>query len=135
TERLRQAGRSAYVALSGVDSESGEFLGAIDRLGQAVNACTDGARFDPALQQEVENLNAALAQAEESARSLRDYLDGLEADPDALERVAQRLFRIGDLKRKYGESIADILAYAEDAQRRLEELEHRAERADELRGR
>ena len=56
----------------------------------------------------------------------------VEADPQALERTAERLFQIGDLKRKYGESIADILAYADEAARRLAEIDQRSERLDEL---
>src|SRR5439155_4808256 len=113
-------------------AEAGDLPGAIDLLGQAVGACGDGARFDPLLGSEAEVLNGALAQAEESARTVRDYLDSLEADPEALERTAERLFRIADLKRKYGETIDEVLAYAEQARAKLDELEHRAERADEL---
>ena len=52
------------------------------------------------LSTEGDALNTALIQAEESARTLRDYLDTLEADPQALEKTAERLFLIGDLKRK-----------------------------------
>src|ERR671930_658416 len=106
--------------------------GTVDRLGQAVAACGDGARFDPALAAETENLNTALAQAEESARTLRDYLDGIEADPEALERTEGRLYAIADLKRKYGDSVAEVLAYAVGARRRLESFEHRTERLAEL---
>ncbi len=134
-ERLRESAEAAYVALSGQQAEAGDLPGAIDLLGQAVGACGDGARFDPLLGSEAEVLNGALAQAEESARTLRDYLESLEADPAALERTAERLFRIADLKRKYGDTVSDILAYAEDARRRLDELEHRAERASELEAR
>ncbi len=131
-ERLRAAAETAYAALSGQPGESGDLPGAIDLLGQAVSVCGDGARFDALLGSEAEVLNGALAQAEESARTLRDYLESLEADPTALERATERLFRIADLKRKYGDTVADVLAYAEDARRRLDELEHRAERALEL---
>lgn len=131
-ERLRQAADTAYAALYGQSGETGDLPGAIDLLGQAVTACGDGSRFDPLLGSEAEVLNGALAQAEESARTLRDYLDSLEADPAGLEHAAERLFRIGDLKRKYGDSVADVLAYAEDARRRLQDLDHRAERASEL---
>src|SRR5439155_6505745 len=81
---------------------------------------------------EGEALNAALIQAEDSARALRDYLEAIEADPQALERTAERLFLIGDLKRKYGESIREILAYAAEARRRLGDIEHRSERLAEL---
>src|SRR6185312_816929 len=106
---------NAYAALTGQPGETGDVPGAIDLLGQAVSACGDGSRFDPLLGSEAEVLNGAFAQAEDSARTLRDYLDSLEADPAALERVAERLFRIADLKRKYGDTVTDVLAYAEDA--------------------
>jgi DNA repair protein RecN (Recombination protein N) len=131
-ERLRHAAQTAYAALSGTDEADADAPGAVDLLGRAVAACQDGARFDPALGTESDALNVVLAQAEESARTLRDYLDNLEADPSELERITERLFLVGDLKRKYGASIHDVLTYAEDAARRLHELEHRAERLDEL---
>src|SRR5579859_3161201 len=125
-ERLRQAALAAYEALMGTE-DTVERPGAVDLLGQAVSACQDAGKIDPALLTEGESLNAALIQAEESARALRDYLDSVEADPQALERTAERLFLIGDLKRKYGESIREILAYAVEARRRLGEIEHRTE--------
>jgi len=59
-------------------------------------------------------------------------VDLSEADPQALERTAERLFLIGDLKRKYGESIREVLTYASEARQRLGEIEHRSERLAEL---
>jgi DNA repair protein RecN (Recombination protein N) len=129
-ERLRQAALTALQALAGQDDE--ERAGATDLLAQAVAACQDAARIDPSLGAEGDALQSSLAQAEESARNLRDYLESLEADPSELERVVERLFRIGDLKRKYGDSVADVLAYAESARERLSELENRSERLEEL---
>jgi DNA repair protein RecN (Recombination protein N) len=134
-ERLRQAASTAHAALMGSEADQADQPGAVDLLGEAVAACQDGARFDPRLASETDTLNAALAQAEESARTLRDYLDTIEADPEALERTQERLFAIGDLKRKYGETIGDVLAYAEHARERLDGLEHRAERLCELEAR
>jgi DNA repair protein RecN (Recombination protein N) len=128
-ERLRQSALTAYRALAGDDEDQ---PGVIDLLGRAVAACVDGGELDRSLAAEGEALNVALIQAEESARTLRDYLESIEADPDALERTAERLFLIGDLKRKFGESIREILAYADDARRRLGEIEHRSERLDQL---
>ncbi|HEY2593976.1 MAG TPA: DNA repair protein RecN [Chloroflexota bacterium] len=128
-ERLRHAALVAVEALSGADDEQG---GATDLLARAVAACQDAGRIDPGLASEAEALGAALAQAEESARTLRDYVESVEADPQALERTTERLFQIGDLKRKFGESVADVLAYANDAARRLEEIDQRSERLDEL---
>jgi DNA repair protein RecN (Recombination protein N) len=128
-ERLRQAAIVAVQALYGVDDEQ---RGATELLARAVAACQDAGRIDPGLASEAEALGSALAQAEESARALRDYAESVEADPRTLERVTERLFQIGDLKRKFGESIADILAYADDASRQLQEIDERSERLDEL---
>jgi DNA repair protein RecN (Recombination protein N) len=128
-ERLRQSALAAFEALSGGDDDNS---GATDLLARAVAACHDAGRIDPTLAVEGDALQAALDQAEESARTLRDYLEGMEADPNALERVVERLFRIGDLKHKYGDSIVEVLDYAEDAQRRLGEIERRAERLEDL---
>jgi DNA repair protein RecN (Recombination protein N) len=131
-ERLRQAVQDAVEALAGTDDATADRLGAVDLLGRAVTATSESGKIDPILGAEAESLNGALIQAEESARALRDYLEAMEADPQALDRVAERLFLIGDLKRKYGDSIAEILAYAAHAQERLTDIEHRAEHASGL---
>ncbi|MBV9579712.1 MAG: DNA repair protein RecN [Chloroflexi bacterium] len=129
-ERLRQSALVAAEALSGTDDD--DQPGATDLLARAVAACHDAGRIDPTLATEADALASALAQAEESARTLRDYLDSVEADPQALERTTERLFQIGDLKRKFGESIAEVLAYAADARRRLADIDQRTVRLDEL---
>jgi DNA repair protein RecN (Recombination protein N) len=128
-ERLRDCVLTALSALS-TDDEGHD--GVTDLLAAAVAALRDAARVDASLGSEADALEAALDQSVESARTLRHYVDSLEADPQALERVVERLFRIGDLKRKYGDSTADVLAYADTARQRLLEVERRSERLDEL---
>ncbi len=131
-ERLRQAATAACQALNGMEGDDGEHAGAVDLLGKAVVACEDGARFDSALAADAEALNAAFAQAEDAALRLRSYLEAIEADPAALERIEERLFALADLKRKYGDSVAEVLGYLEQGRRRLEGFEHREERVAEL---
>src|SRR5258707_7166424 len=131
-ERLRQSALTAYEALTGTEENGRDRPGVVDLLGNAVAACADAGKIDPVLGNEGEALNAALIQAEESAHALRDYLDSLESDPEALEQTAERLFVIGDLKRKYGESVADILAYSAGARRSLNEFGRRTERLEQL---
>jgi DNA repair protein RecN (Recombination protein N) len=131
-ERLRQAAMLALQALNGIADDSGERPGATELLGEALAACQDGVRFDSALAGEAESLSGALAQAEDVSRSLRAYVDSVEADPEALERTAERLFLIGDLKRKFGETVDDVLAYAADARRRLADIEQRSQRLGAL---
>jgi DNA repair protein RecN (Recombination protein N) len=126
-ERLRQAAQAALQALTGTEQDGADSPGAVDLLGQAAAALGDGGRIDPTLASETEALNTAAIQAADSARTLRDYLDTVEADPAALERTAERLLLMGDLKRKYGESIPTILAYADDARQRLGDIDNRAQ--------
>jgi DNA repair protein RecN (Recombination protein N) len=132
-ERLREAATTAYRALIGAEDADQEQPGAIDLLGEAVTACADGARFDAALGAEpLDDLNSALAQAEDAARGLRTYLDGVEADPALLERTQERLLAISELKRKYGADVQAVLDYAADARRRVEQFEQRDTRRAEL---
>jgi DNA repair protein RecN (Recombination protein N) len=128
-ERLRNAALVALEALNGTDDER---PGVTDLLSRAVAACADAGHVDPSLAAEGEALQSALTQAEDSARNLRDYFESMEADPQALERTTERLFQIGDLKRKFGESISEVMAYAADARARLVEIDLRSEHLDEL---
>jgi DNA repair protein RecN (Recombination protein N) len=129
-ERLREA---VLTALSALTADDDDRPGASDMLSAAVMALHEVGRIDDSLASEAEALEAARDQALESARTLRDYVESLEAEPDALEGVVERLFRIGDLKRKYGDSVPDVLAYAESARQRLGELERRSERLEQVR--
>ncbi len=60
--------------------------------------------------------------AEEATRGARAYLDSLESDPERLAETTERLDLIARLKRKYGETIGDVLAYADEAESQLEAL-------------
>src|ERR1017187_6815465 len=64
---------------------------------------------------------------------LRDYLSGLEANPGRLEEIENRLALLDKLKRKYGKSIAEVLAFLAEVRAQIEQVEHAGERMDELR--
>lgn len=68
----------------------------------------------------------------EVSRELRRHVEQLEADPRRLEEVEQRLTAIGDLKRKYGRTLDDVIEYARDARRREAELEELLSTAGEV---
>lgn len=69
------------------------------------------------------------------ARALRRYRDTVEEDPERLAAAGARLDLIARLRRKYGETIPDILAYLDDAQARLAALSNTTESADVLEAR
>ena len=69
------------------------------------------------------------------ARALRSYCDGIEYSPDRLYELEERLDLINRLRRKYGSTIGEILAFGERASQELEELDHREERVEGLKAR
>jgi DNA repair protein RecN (Recombination protein N) len=78
-------------------------------------------------------LEPALIAAQDVAYSLRDYLSRLEANPARLEEIELRLAAIDKLKRKYGGSVEEIVAFAADVTRRIAEVETAGERLKYLR--
>jgi DNA repair protein RecN (Recombination protein N) len=72
-------------------------------------------------------LESALFQLEDAARELACYRDGVEYSPQRLETVEERLELVKRLKKKYGETIADVLHYLDSAQNELAVLENAEE--------
>jgi len=124
-ERLREAVGAALLALN----EEGR---AVDGSLAAAKLLTEAARFDPALSEAAEQIDAAAAQLQDAGRALARHLDRIEADPDELQRVEDRLDLIRSLKRKYGETLEDVLAFAEQARSQLGELLDVDARAEQL---
>ncbi len=125
-ERIQAALDEAHAQLYG---EEGNALSALDGARRRFREIS-------AFSQEYEALFNRLEEAyyglEDIAYAVRDAKDALDFDPARLERTEERLRVISDLKRKYGASISDILAYAQNAQKRLEDLMKADERAAEL---
>lgn len=125
-EKLRAAASAAFDCLH---EDEGS---ALARLTMAEKSLEELARYDASAGPYVEPLASARASIEDFATFLRSYLGKLEADPLRLEEVEDRLVMIDRLKRKYGKSIDEILAYAAEAADRLEKLEHADERRNEI---
>ena len=106
---------------------------ALDQVGVAREQLADLTGLDAALQEEREMLDSAYYQLEELARSVRAYRDDVEFDPDGLAVIEERLDLIRNLKRKYGDSIEEVLAFGRRAQDELDGLSHSEERLDALR--
>ncbi len=125
-EKLRA---SAATAFAGLYEEEGS---ACARLASVARSLEELRRFEGAVEPYLESLSSARAALDDLAAYLRDYLDRIEADPQRLEQVEDRLAQIGRLKRKYGKTIEEILAYLEHSARQLAQLEHADERRQEL---
>lgn len=105
---------------------------ATDLLGRAVSAINNLARLDPNQAGQREQAELLLEGLSELAAGLRDYLESIEFNPQRLDQVEERLNLIHNLKRKYGESIPAVLAFAAEARRQLEAIAHAGERIAEL---
>ena len=126
-QRLQEAASVAYGAV--YDSpESAHSL-----MRTAAKRLDELCRIDSSLEGVREHLKAADLALQEVSFGLRDYLSALESNPGRLEEVENRLAAIDRLKRKYGPSISDVLAFLEDARRQIASVEHAGERMEELR--
>jgi DNA repair protein RecN (Recombination protein N) len=92
----------------------------------------DLARIDQSMEPVRQALEPALIAMQDVSYSLRDYLGNLEANPARLEEIESRLASIDRLKRKYGSSVDEILAFHEDVTRKLNDVETSGERLEEL---
>lgn len=124
-EKLHEAASTAFELLAGDNSTQ-------DTLSQAVMSLQGLADLDPQLQPMVESLQSALYQVEDATRELRAYRDAVEFNPSRLETVEERLDLIRTLKRKYGETIEEIIRYGEELNDKLDALTHSEERTGEL---
>ncbi|MDE3198245.1 MAG: DNA repair protein RecN [Acidobacteriota bacterium] len=77
-------------------------------------------------------LEPALVAIDDVSYSLRDYLARVEANPDRLEEIENRLAAIEKLKRKYGGSVDEVIAFGEDVAQKIEEIETAGERLEDL---
>jgi DNA repair protein RecN (Recombination protein N) len=127
-ERLRQlAGQLHAVLAGGDDATSAE-----DVLGNAVHLAAEIARIDPTQEESADGLTAALGDVQEIARAVRRYADALEDDPQRLATLLERQELIRTLKRKYGATVEEVLAFGAEAAREAAAINHSDERRAEL---
>lgn len=93
----------------------------------------EAAGIDSSLASLKENFESALINLEDSAFSLRSYAEKINFDSERLEALEVRLDEIQSLKRKYGNSIDEILSYQQEIERELEGIEGNSRRIEELR--
>ena len=112
----RDAAREAVAALSDED-------GVLDRLGTSIARLSARRPFDDV----VARLRAVVAELDDLAREARSIAEACEDDPERLAAARQRRQSLRDLRRKYGETLADVLTYVEECRERVAELESHGE--------
>ncbi len=90
-------------------------------------------RLDPTLREAESQVDEIVYLLDDVAATVRAYRDGIEDDPKRLAQIEERLVLIRDLERKYGKSVADVLAFGEDAAAELAGIAGGEARAEQLR--
>jgi DNA repair protein RecN (Recombination protein N) len=120
-EKLYSSAMAAHELLYEADGS------VIAQLSAARKHVEDLAKYDPKFQESLTSLLSARAAIEDVSALARDYADGIDASPERLAEVEDRLALIDRLKRKYGSSVDEIIAYGEEVARKLSEIENREE--------
>ena len=131
-ERILTLSEQAYRTLQDSFDERGSVA---ELVGQVARDLAELERLDPSLREALQSADALAHQADDLARTLRSYRDGVAYSPERLQELEGRLDLIRDLKRKYGNTIEEVLAFAQRASGDLDRLSHTEERAEDLQGR
>ncbi|MDP2991326.1 MAG: DNA repair protein RecN, partial [Kiritimatiellota bacterium] len=128
-EKLSSLAQQAYALLEEASPDAPSISA---MLGEVVGALNSLAGIDNSLQDLSAQSETALSLTADISRSLQDYMESIEFNPQRLEQVENRLALISTLKRKYGDSEEQILVFAENAMAQLEKITHAEERIAEL---
>ena len=116
--KLQESANGAFAALyDAPDSATTQVRQTLKRMEELV-------RIDDTLGETLAGLKQAGVLLEEASYTIRDYLGKLEGDPQRLEDVESRLAALDRLKRKYGGTVEEILAFEQDVSRRMGEVEN-----------
>ena len=123
-DRLAQS----YALLSGSDDAAG----AVDLLGETSNTVDAAAQLDPELTAAAGQLLDLYYNAKDVAADLIGRLDAYDTNDAELDEVEQRLDLLYRLKRKYGSTVEDVIAFGQKAREELDNIQHSQQRYDTL---
>jgi DNA repair protein RecN (Recombination protein N) len=125
---IRDRVAKAHALLSGDDDTPG----AVDLLGEASNAMDTAAQLDESLSGVSGTLMDLYYSAKDAAAELIDRLDAYDTNDAELDEIEQRLDLLYRLKRKYGDTVEDIIAFGQKAREELEQIQFSEQRHDQL---
>ena len=125
-EKLYAAAMTAYDLLyeSNTSAET--------TLRGALRQVEEIARYDARFVETAQQLASARAAVEDVSATVRDFASGTQASPERLEEIEDRLALLDRLKRRYGATLDDVIAFGLEAARRLDEIENRDQHVAEL---
>ncbi|MBV8672918.1 MAG: DNA repair protein RecN [Acidobacteriaceae bacterium] len=120
-EKLYSAAMNSYELLyEGSGSAESSLRGALKQIEEL-------ARYEARFQEAAQQLSSVLAIVEDLGATARDFAEDIQASPERLSEIEERLAILDRLKRKYGPALADVIAFGEEVSRKLAEVENRDE--------
>ena len=126
SERLFTAATAAQELLYEAETSAESLLGA------ALRHVEDLARFDEQFKETAGQLGAAKAAVEDASATLRQFAGKVTASPERLGEIEERLAALDRLKRKYGATLGEVMAFGAEVAQKLAEIENRDARLAEL---
>ena len=127
-EQITKSVNEAYMNLY----EGDEIQSAYDGISIAVNEISQISDLNPQLKSIYDTLNEIMYSLEDTAHEIKEFGETVEFDEQALNEIEERLDLISRLKRKYGNSIEEILEYLKKAESELNDIKLSDERTNEL---
>lgn len=129
--RANNASRLMESAAAAISTLNGE-NGILDRLGELQRLVRDLEKLDPSISEKTASLETAMVELQDLEGNLADYTQELEINPAEADSLAERVNLIESLKRKYGPSLADVLNRRHNAAARLDSIENRSDKIEQL---
>lgn len=120
-EKISDSVQEAYALL---DTHTKDGIGVLAALAQVKKDIDEMARYDDGLGNLQKMVDEATISLQEAAYELRDYGEGLDFSPEKLDKLQSRMDVIYKLRKKYGATIADVLAHQEKVEAELSDIEN-----------
>ncbi|MTI79955.1 MAG: DNA repair protein RecN [Firmicutes bacterium] len=105
---------------------------AVDLVSEALNSMRELVGYDKKNQERLQSLEEAFYTIEDVGQEMSSYLDDVEDDPQRLDYIEKRLDEINQLRKKYGDTVKDIIEYQQEILNQMEEMTYSEEMLDNL---
>lgn len=107
-------------------------INSVDLISKSLGDLGAIAQYDEKLNDYNDTIERIMYELQDISRDIRSYKENIDFSPYELEQIEQRVDEINTLRRKYGDTIEEILAYKDKINERLDEILNRDEKVEEL---
>ncbi|MGL5641193.1 MAG: DNA repair protein RecN [Paraclostridium sp.] len=107
-------------------------INSVDLISKSLGDLNPIAKYDERLNEYNETIERIMYELQDISRDIRNYKESIDFSPYELDQIEQRVDEINTLRRKYGDTVEEILAYKDKVNSRLDEILNRDEKVEEL---